>query len=351
MKPIAINGRFMVRRQTGQERFATEVVRELDRICKPDQFRLVIPMEADSKLSLNNIEIVKYGQRKSHLWEQIDFARYTKKNKLQSMNLCTIQPLLNPGIVCIHDISYKINPQFFTTRYGRVSALWHRLNYKIAALKSPIIFTVTECSKKEIMKEYKVDPDRIVVVPNGWEHIKRGKEDGRVIEKFPEISIDNYYISIGSLAPNKNLKWVFEAANSNPDEQFVIVGRASVEEYGIDFSAVRNVILTGYLSDEELKYLLMHCKALIFPSTYEGFGIPPLEAIALGKQAIVARASCLPEIFQDYVHYLDPNNANVKMNELMSTAVRNPENLLKNYSYANAARIIYKTVVENGVLQ
>ena len=183
--------------------------------------------------------------------------------------------LLAPGVVCIHDISYKLNPQYFSTPYGRKSALWHRLNYFVSSKFSPLIFTVTECSKKEICRTYKVSEKKISVVPNGWEHITRIKADKNISSRFPNIKLEEFFISIGSLAPNKNMKWVFEVAKRNPQKQFVIVGRASLTEYGSDYTNenLHNVIMTGYLSDEELKFLLQHCRALIFPSLYEGFGL------------------------------------------------------------------------------
>lgn len=343
---IAINGRFVARRTTGQERFAIEVVKELDKICNENDFVLVIPNYTNFDVNLKNIKIKKYGNLKSHLWEQIDFAGYTIHNKVESLNLCTIQPLINPGIVCIHDISYKVNPQYFTTRYAKISALWHRLGYYVASKKSDLIFTVTQYSKNQISNVYKVDPEKIIVVPNGWEHIKEKHSDITIFNKLHLLKKGEYFISIGSLAPNKNLQWIFEAAKANPNKQFVIVGRASLEEYGVDTSKfmVDNIILTGYVSDEELKALLNNCRALIFPSVYEGFGIPPLEALALGKEVVVAKASCLPEIFDGYVYYLDPSNADIDIDSLMNAKVKSPEELLQKYSYKRAAKIIYDSL-------
>lgn len=340
---IAINGRFVARRTTGQERFATEVVKELDKICDENEFVLVIPNYANFDENLKRIKIKKYGNLKSHFWEQIDFAEYVIHNKVESLNLCTIQPLIKPGIVCIHDISYKVNPQYFTTRYAKVSALWHRIGYYVAAKNSDLIFTVTQYSKNQISEVYKVAPEKIIVVPNGWEHIKEKRSDMTIFNKLRLLKKGEYFISIGSLAPNKNLQWIFKAAKANPNKQFVIVGRASLEEYGIDTSKFRgdNIILTGYVSDEELKALLNNCRALIFPSVYEGFGIPPLEALALGKEAIVAKASCLPEIFDGYVYYLDPSDADIDIDSLMNSNVKSPEELLQRYSYKRAAKIVY----------
>ena len=86
--------------------------------------------------------------------------------------------------------------------------------------------------------------------------------------------------------------------------------------------------------------LLKHSKALIFPSLHEGFGLPPLEALALGKKAIVAKTSCMPEIYGNSVYYLDPYNANVNIDDLMKGNLENPTQLLEKYTNANTAKII-----------
>ena len=83
--------------------------------------------------------------------------------------------------------------------------------------------------------------------------------------------------------------------------------------------------------------LMSKCKAFIFPSYYEGFGIPPLEALSVGAKIIVSKAACLPEIYGDTAHYIDPNNPDVNLNQLLEQPVESPERILEKYTYDNAA--------------
>ena len=110
----------------------------------------------------------------------------------------------------------------------------------------------------------------------------------------------------------------------------------------IDFSQYKNVIYTGFLKDEDAKALMKYCKAFIFPSFYEGFGIPPLEAMSTGAPVIVSTAGSLVEIFGKSAHYINPENADVDIEELMQEPVEAFEGILEKYSWKLSAEKFYE---------
>lgn len=347
-KKIAINGQFLARRMTGQERFANEIVLELDKIVDKDTVELVVPVHAQNIPSLTNIKVVKYGNMKSHLWEQTNFAFYCIIRKALSLNLCSIVPLLKPGIVCIHDLSYKVNPQYFKTRYAVLSRVWHIVHYWVGWLVSPLIYTVSEYSKNQMIEIYNVKPEKIHVIANGWQHFLRINYDDTIFDKYPQLEKGKYFFTLGSLAPNKNIEWILKAAKFNPEYQFAIAGKASLEAYGKDYSEsnLPNVHFLGFISDGNVKSLMRNCKAFILPSRYEGFGIPPLEAMSVGAKVIVSNVSCLPEIYRDSAHYIDPDKAEINLDELLNHPVGDSQEVLKKYSFESSARSIWDDLLK-----
>ncbi len=347
MKKIVINGRFLARTMTGQERFAMEVIKELDKIVPKGMLKLIAPEEAETIPLLENIEVIRYGRMKSHLWEQTNLAWYVIRHKAICLNLCTIVPLIKPGIVCIHDISYKVNPQFHKTPYQRLSALWHRLNYNVACHRSALIYTVSEFSKQQIMDVYHVEPNRIHVVTNGWQHFKLIEEDNSIFDMWPQLKLGEYFFTLGSLAPNKNVQWILQVAQRNPQFHFAIAGRASYTMYGNDFAqnAIPNVYFLGYIDDRHIKALMRNCRALILPSFFEGFGVPPLEAMSVGAKVIVANASCLQEIYEDAAYYIDPENADVDLVEILNRNIGDAQKILEKCSFEKTARVILTDIV------
>lgn len=344
--PIAVNGQFTARRMTGQERFAYEIITELDKICNKGEFKLIVPQDAKNIPKLTNISIIKYGKAKGSLWEQTFFAWYTVWHKEISLNLCSVMPILKPGIICIHDLSYKVNPQYFKTPYAKVSQWWHKMQYHFAWHFSPLIFTVSEYSKQQMIDIYHVSPDKIIVIGNGWEHFNRIKDDETLKERKQELFTKPYFFSLGSLAPNKNIQWILKVAKHHPQYNFFIAGNASLKAYGEDYKECDypNVKFLGYISDGEIKYLMRHCKAFIFPSFFEGFGIPPLEAMSVGAKVILAKSSCLPEIFGNSGYYIDPNNADVDLDVLLNKQVASANKVLDKYKFSRFAEIIYECI-------
>ena len=345
-RSIAINGQFTARRMTGQERFAYEIITELDKICKKGEYKLIVPQNAKNIPKLVNISIIKYGKAKGSLWEQTFFAWYTIRHKEVSLNLCSIMPILKPGIICIHDLSYKVNPQYFKTPYAKVSQWWHKIQYHFAWRFSPLIFTVSEYSKQQMIDIYHVNPDKIIVIGNGWEHFNKIKEDEALKERKPELFTKPYFFSLGSLAPNKNIQWILKVAQRHPHYNFFIAGNANLKAYGEDYKECDypNVKFLGYISDGEIKYLMRHCKAFIFPSFFEGFGIPPLEAMSVGAKVILAKSSCLPEIFKSSAYYINPYDYNVNLEKLLNNEVSDSKEVLEHYKFNRFAKILYEYI-------
>lgn len=346
MNRFIVNGRFTARLLTGQERVAIELILELDKIVKPNQVQLCIPEYAECDLGLANIEVVKFGKTKSHLWEQIDFVRYVLKHKATGLNLTTTAPLLRPDIIAIHDISYKVNPRFFTTMYGRISSIWHRFFYNSAKMFAKRIITVSTFCKNEISETYKIEPSRIAVLYNGWQHMNSIQSDKSIYDRYNSLNNKDFYFSLGSLAPNKNIQWILKSATMNPDITFAIAGKANLTAYGSDYSDVTcpNVLMLGYVSDGAMKQLMNDCRAFLFPSFYEGFGIPPLEAMSQGAEVVVSDIPPLREIFGDAATYIDPNTP-CKIN-VKKTSDEAKQAVLGKFSWKDSARKLLGVIEE-----
>ena len=143
------------------------------------------------------------------------------------------------------------------------------------------------------------------------------------------------------------MTWIARHAELIPDETFAVSGKAIsglVPDELKSLQKISNVVLLGYVSDGEVKALMKNCKAFIFPSYYEGFGIPPLEALSCGAKCIVSRAACLPEIYGDTVQYIDPTDSSTNLEELLSRPVTACDSILNKYSYANSAKLLLEVI-------
>lgn len=335
----AFNGFLFSQRPTGVMRFAKEILLRIDEMCLPNEFVLVIPEYADNYPKLSKINTVKYGFTKGNLWEQIDFAKYIKRNNLVSVNFNNTMPLLSPGIIVIHDIAYKIHPEFSDSLHGKISNIYHRIIFRRAAKCNVPIITVTHFSKFQLIDCYKINPKRITVIGNAWQHFENIGTDETILDEY-DLSPKSYYFSLGSISKMKNTQWFVDIAKKRPNDLFVLAG-ARPKNSNLKVETIPNVKTVGFVTDEQIKSLIKNCKAFIYPSIFDGFGIPPLEALSQGATVICSCAACLPEVFGGSVHYIDPYNTDVDLESLILEEIDSPATTLDKYSWDKSARRFY----------
>ena len=348
-KIVYINGRFLTQKITGVQRYAIELLKELDKkIGELSRKKYKVILFTPKKNIINNvefnsIEIRKIGLLSGHLWEQLELPFYCRKGIL--INLCNVSPLLKRNqIITIHDIAIY-------TPYNNLSflfKLWYKMNYSIFNSRFLKIITVSNYSASEMLKYGLFEENKIEVTVEGREHILSLKPDNSVLKKH-SIGNKPYFLAVSSMNPNKNFIGIVNALNNIKDNHVdvVIVGGTNNKVFkneNINFPS--NVKKIGYINDNELKSLYENALGFLYPSLYEGFGLPPLEAMALGCPVIVSNRSSLPEVCGDAALYCDPKDS-VDISDKMKLLINDTDLRLslekkglersKLYSWAKAA--------------
>ncbi len=342
-----VDGAFFAQRVSGIQRYSIEILAELDRILSPGELEIAVPQNVQTP-KYRNIRVVPCGSHRGMLWEQTDYPRYLRKNGRKGLCTCNVMPLFGfSGMVVVHDVCYRARPDFYTDVRSRLSAAWHRLQYRVIAKKAEHIITVSQFSRSELQRYYGVNPDRVTVIPNAWQHMQRTEPDPAVFEKWPALHPGEYYFSMSNLLKNKNFPWVLRAAKAKPEAVFAIAGGGNLAkaagEMGLE--NLPNVRYLGYVSDGEAKTLMANCKAFLFPTLYEGFGIPPLEAIACGApRVMVSDTPCMQEIYGSHADYIDLQTNSGNVDDVIPG--HNAAGVLARYSWADSARLLAKLLRE-----
>jgi glycosyltransferase involved in cell wall biosynthesis len=339
---IAINGRFLSRRSTGVDRFAKEIIKAIDLLIAQNDsiveeltFTIITPQNVIDQPPLTNISYITTGIRTNQFWEQWDLPKFTKSRYLL-LNLCNTAPISVPKqIVVIHDAATINMPIAFSRSFR----LWYRVLMPILGKISRKILTVSEFSRHEISSAFGISPHKISVVIEGGEHINHTPSDAGAIKRFG-LANRPYILAVSSMAAHKNFRLVLDAVCSleNPPFDIAIAGGANSRVFG-DAGMIHSdrVKWLGYVSDAELRALYESAMCFVFPSLYEGFGIPPLEAMNCGCPVLASDAASIPEVCGDAALYFDPKNptelATLLMKIAENPALRN-ELILKGYTQA-----------------
>ncbi|GLC29711.1 glycosyltransferase family 4 protein [Clostridium omnivorum] len=356
MKTVIFNGDGLLSENLlGIHRYEYQILNRLDDLIKNSNIavQVVVPKNKPCNINFKNIKIVKFGVEKNnsfskYVWQQIIFPFYTIINRAIGVDMTLALPIIKCQIVSLHDCIIEAFPENYPSKRGKFFRKLYLFKAWCITRGKRKIMTLSEESKKEIIKYYNISEDRINIIPCGWEHMLKVDLDDTILEKYKCLKPGNYFFSLGSKYKHKNFVWVVNAAKTHPQYYFVITGAKNLSDYSkeLEQEKLENVIFTGYISDAQIKSLMLGCRALIQPSFYEGFGLPPLEALSLGKQIIVSNASCMPEIYGNAAHYIDPYDYDINLDILIEESVSDGKEILNKYTWSNAAEKFYNLLVE-----
>ncbi len=303
---FVVNGKFASQRTTGVQRVASELTAALQRILSPrERLPVLVPPDANAdRASITDVE--PCGRLTGIWWEQLSLPSAVRGRTL--ISLCNVAPLaLTRQVVMIHDMAVFDIPENYSWKFR----LWYRLVFWLLKWSAVRILTVSAFSKARIVERLGIDAARVAVIHNGVDHLSRVVPDAGVVARLG-LSQGQYVLLVGSLSTGKNLARMLAAIRTIGGAvpyKFVVVGGSNARIFGAgapDTADVpRNVVMAGFVSDGELKALYESAGCFVFPSLYEGFGLPPLEAMYCGCPVIASREASLPEVCGDAAMYCD----------------------------------------------
>lgn len=322
---IVINGRFLSQGFTGVQRFAFEMTKALAAlgydiiVVAPRNILLGHPL---------NCKIRKWGCLRGHFWEQIGLFVYLKLHRNPLLiNFSGLGPVFYKNQVCtIHDLSFMVHPEWFSKMYYH----FYRLCAPVLSKNSKKIITVSDFSKNEIVRLLNINPGKIIIINNAVDFSDLWPSRP---EKLPE---GKFILTVGSVDPRKNQVKMAEAFSLSSAGKFynlVLAGKSGQLFASVELSKSSFVSL-GYVADEELIYLYKNASLFVYLSLYEGFGIPPLEAMSFGCPVVLSDIPAFREIFGNAAYYVDPYDISTiaeGIDHVLSNAPARNELIAKGY--------------------
>ena len=302
MKPlVAVDADVLGRRRTGDETYAAALLRELAGIADEER---IVAITRRPELVPPGIEAFELRARSQPVRMAVRLPRALRKlaPALGHFNYVVPPAYRGPSVVTVHDLSFEFDPELMSRR----DRFMFRTFVPRSARRADRVLAVSERTKRDLVEHYGIAEERIVVTPNGVDPVFRPY--GAVHDGPP------YALFVGGIQPRKDPLTAVEAlALVDGDLRLVLVGdekrggddvRSAVRRLGLE----ARVELAGYVEHEGLASLYRGAACLVFPSRYEGFGLPVLEAMASGTPVVATTAGAVPEVAGDAAVLVEPGD-------------------------------------------
>lgn len=324
---IGLDGLPLTAPKTGVGHYTYELALALAAIAPSSSFELAYPSSAPSVAVVDNqkplpanltVERVSVDLLRKHWWS-FGLPRYIRQQRIELFHGTNFDVPLRrrcATVLTIHDLSQLLHPE----THPRRSVNRARRRLPLMTRTADAIIVPTESIRREVCAQFKVAPEAVFSVPEAARASFRPMVPAEAETVRRRLAVaDNFLLAVGTIEPRKNLAVLIaafnEVARAQPDNdlQLVIAGGNGWLS-GPLFEAIekspwrRRILLTDYLPDDDLRALYSTCRAFVYPSIYEGFGLPPLEAMACGAPVIASRIPTLQETLGDAAHFFDPQN-------------------------------------------
>ncbi|MBU1017766.1 glycosyltransferase family 4 protein [Patescibacteria group bacterium] len=332
-------------KRTGVENYSYFLINELVK-QNPDNITLISPRKIDLPVPQMTIPFPR-------LWTQVRLSWEVWRNK-QIGNLFVpshLIPLIHPKntTITIHDVAFKRFPE----SYGWLSRCYLDWGTKFAVKHTRQIIVPSETTRDDLIEFYKADFQKISVVPLGFEADETKVEQNEIDEIAGRYHVRprHYFLFVGRIESKKNLGVLIEAFEKihkkHPYLKLVLAGKTGVGGEAI-LKSVRNknIIVTGYIDDKTKTVLYQNCLAFVFPSLFEGFGLPLLEAMDAKVPIIASRIPTSYAIAKNNALFFDSHDSETlaehmktlaEQKELWAELVKNHDETLQNYSWEKCA--------------
>jgi glycosyltransferase involved in cell wall biosynthesis len=319
---IGFNAQILARANAGVATYAKNIIQHLVQRESDHEFYIfgnrefLPPLESRRTRLLSTNAMVK-GSWRRILWEQFVLPIKSRRHQVEVMyypdHTSALIEKTCPEIITIHDLAFLAYPETFATS----NRLYKTLAVKRSAQQAERIIVVSQATKQECLRWLEVPETKLRVIHNGISNgFKQIEDKAKLEETQKKFGLNsNFILFVGTLEPRKNLVKLISAyadlrQQKRIEHQLIVVGAkgwlfseifASVEK----LSLKKQVSFLGYVTEEELVALYNLADVLVYPSLYEGFGFPPLEAMACGCPVVTSKQSSLPEIAGEAARLVD----------------------------------------------